>query len=141
MLQYENLEATYPFGDHAAQARLDVAYAYYQQGELDNAVATLDRFLKLYPQSEQSDYAYYLKGLVNFSRGKSIFESLVPRKLDQIDQAWLRASLADFGTLERKYPESEFVEDAASRRLQLIDHMARHELNTCLLYTSDAADE
>jgi len=49
VLQYENLEATYPFGDHAAQARLDVGYAYYQQGELSSAQATLDRYLQLYP--------------------------------------------------------------------------------------------
>jgi len=139
VLQYENLEATYPFGDHAAQARLDVAYAYYQQGELDNATATLDRYLKLYPQSEQSDYAFYLKGLVNYSRGKSLFESLVPRKMDQLDQAWLRAALADFATLERKFPQSEFIEDATEKRLQLIDHMARHELNTAKYYFSRSA--
>ena len=139
VLEYENLEATYPFGEHAAQARLDVAYAYYQQGESDNAIATLDRFLKLYPQSEQSDYAYYLKGLANSSRGKSIFESVVPRKIDQLDQAWLRAAVADFATLERRYPESEFVDDAAARRLQLTDHMARHELNTAKYYFSRSA--
>jgi len=139
VLEYENLEATYPFGDHAAQARLDVAYAYYQQGELDNATATLDRYLKLYPQSEQSDYAYYLKGLVNYSRGKSLFESLVPRKMDQLDQAWLRAALSDFATLERKFPQSKFIEDAIQRRLRLIDHMARHELNTAKYYFSRSA--
>ena len=139
VLRYENLEATYPFGEHAAQARLDVAYAYYQKEEHDNSVATLDRYLKLYPQSEQSDYAYYLKGLVNFSRGKSFFERFVPRKIDQLDQAWLRASVADFETIERRYPESKFVEDAAARKLELIDHMARHELNTAKYYFSRSA--
>ena len=139
VLQYENLEATYPFGEHAEQARLDVAYAYYQQNEHDNSVATLDRYLKLYPQSKQTDYAYYLKGLVNSSRGKSFFERLVPRKIDQLDQAWLRAAVADFETLERRYPESKFVEDAAARKLELIDHMARHELNTANYYYNRSA--
>ncbi len=139
VLEYENLEATYPFGDHAAQARLDVAYAYYQQGELDNSLATLDRYLKLYPQSEQADYAHYLKGLVNYSRGKYFFESIVPRKMDQLDQAWLRASLADFETLERRFPDSRFLEEAASRKLRLIDHMARHELNTAKYYFTRSA--
>ncbi len=139
VLQYENLEATYPFGDHAAQARLDVGYAYYQQGELDNALATLDRYLKLYPQSEQSDYAYYLKGLVNYARGKSLFESLVPRKLHQLDQAWLRTAIADFSTLERKFPQSKFVEDARARSLQLKDQMAKHELSTAQYYFDRSA--
>jgi len=137
--QYENLEATYPFGDHAAQARLDVAYAYYQQGELDNTVATLDRYLKLYPQAEEADYAFYLKGLANYSRGKTLFERFVPRKLHQLDQAWLRAARADFETLERKFPQSAFIEDATERRVQLIDQMARHELTAAEYYFSRSA--
>lgn len=139
VLQYENLEATYPFGDHAAQARLDVGYAYYQQGELNNSQATLDRYLKLYPQAEEADYAYYLKGLVNYSRGKSLFESLVPRKLYQLDQAWLRAALADFSTLERRFPDSIFIEDAVARSAELQDQMAEHELNTARYYFSRSA--
>ncbi len=137
--QYENLEATYPFGDHAAQARLDVAYAYYQQGELDNTVATIDRYLKLYPQAKEADYAFYLKGLANYSRGKTIFERFVPRKLHQLDQAWLRAARSDFETLERKFPQSTYVEDASARRLRLIDQMARHELAAAEYYFNRSA--
>ena len=139
VVQYENLEATYPFGDHAAQARLDVAYAYYQQGELDNTVATLDRYLKLYPQAEEADYAFYLKGLANYSRGKTLFERLVPRKLHQLDQAWLRAASADFETLERKFPQSAYIEDASARKLRLIDQMAKHELSAAEYYYSRSA--
>jgi len=139
VVQYENLEATYPFGDHAAQARLDVAYAYYQQGELDNTVATLDRYLKLYPQAEKADYAFYLKGLANSSRGKTLFEKFVPRKLHQLDQAWLRAARADFETLERKFPESAYAEDATQRRLMLIDQMAKHELAAAEYYFNRSA--
>jgi len=139
VLEYESLEATYPFGEHAAQARLDVAYAYFQQDELDNSIATLDRFLKLYPQSDQADYAYYLKGLVNSSRGTSLLESVVPRKLDQLDQAFLRASVADYATLERRYPDSPYAAEATTRRIRLIDHMARHELNTAKFYFNRSA--
>ena len=137
--EYESLEANFPFGDHAAQARLDVGYAYYQQGEHDNAIATLDRFLKLYPQSEKTDYAYYLKGLSNFSRGKSLLESVVPRKLPQLDQAWLREAASDFSTLEQKYPESTFVEDAKTRRGLLLNNMAKHELETANYYFGRSA--
>jgi len=137
--EYENLEATYPFGDHAAQARLDVAYAYYQQGELDNTVATLDRYLKLYPQAEEADYAFYLKGLANFSRGKTLFERFVPRKLHQLDQAWLRAARADFETLERKFPDSTYAEEASARKLLIIDQMAKHELTAAEYYYSRSA--
>ncbi len=137
--EFENLEATFPFGEHAAQARLDIAYAYFKQSEFDNSTAALDRFLKLYPQSEHSDYAFYLKGLVNFSRGKSIVERLVPRKLYRLDQSALRTSFSDFATLVRKYPESIYAEDSRQRMVFLRNEMARHELATAEHYFERSA--
>jgi len=50
----ERLEATFPFGDYTAQAQLDIAYAFYKQTEYDSAAATIDRFLKLYPRSDNA---------------------------------------------------------------------------------------
>ena len=46
---YEKLEARYPFGLYAAQAQLDIAYAYYKFQEPDSAIAAADRFIKLHP--------------------------------------------------------------------------------------------
>ena len=80
-----------------------------------------------------------MKGLVNYSRGKSLFDSLVPRKLHQLDQAWLRASLADFSTLEQKFPNSPFIEDAKKRSAELTDQMAEHELSTAKYYFTRSA--
>lgn len=137
--EFENLEATYPFGDFAAQARLDIAYAYFKLTESDNAIAAVDRFLKLYPQSENADYAFYLKGLVNFSRGKSLFEKLVPRKPYRLDQSALRTSFSDFATLVRKYPESIYAEDSRKRMVFLRNEMARHELSTAEHYYERSA--
>ncbi|OED40693.1 hypothetical protein AB833_11570 [Chromatiales bacterium (ex Bugula neritina AB1)] len=137
--KFENLEATFPFGDFAAQARLDIAYAYFKLSELDNATAAIDRFLKLYPNSDQGDYAYYLKGLVNFSRGKSLFEKIFPRKMHQLDQTALRASFGDFSTLVRKYPDSIYAEDAKHRMIFLRNEMARHELVTAQYYYKRSA--
>ncbi len=137
--KFENLEATFPFGDYAAQARLDIAYAYYKLSELDNATAAVDRFLKLYPNNEQGDYAYYLKGLVNFSRGKSLLEKFVPRKMHQLDQSALRTAFGDFSTLVRKYPDSIYAEDSKHRMIFLRNEMAQHELSTAQYYYKRSA--
>jgi len=139
IVEFENLEATYPFGDHAQQAQLDISYAYFKQGEYDNAVAGVERFLKLYPQSELTDYAWYLKGLVNFSRGRTLLERLVPRKPHKLDQAWLRNSFNDFSTLIQKYPDSSYVADARQRMVFLRNEMARHELATAQYYYKRSA--
>lgn len=136
---FENLEATHPFGEHAAQARLDIAYAYYKLNEHQSAVAAIDRFLKLYPQSPKADYAYYLKGLANFTRGRSLLENLVSRKLHRLDQSALRLSFSDFSTLVNRYPESEYVPDAERRMTKLRNAMALHELTTAEYYFERSA--
>ena len=46
---YEKLESRYPYGKYAHQAQLDIAYAYYRNGEHDSARAAADRFIKFHP--------------------------------------------------------------------------------------------
>src|SRR5258706_2677556 len=41
---YAQLESRYPYGRYAQQAQLDTAYAYYKQGNTEEAVAGCDRF-------------------------------------------------------------------------------------------------
>src|SRR5512139_292923 len=69
---FEKLEARYPFGRYAQQAQLEIAYAYYRDNEPASAVAACDRFIKLHPNHPNVDYAYYLKGVVNFNEDMGI---------------------------------------------------------------------
>src|SRR5512140_3177413 len=64
---FEKLESRFPYGRYAQQAQLEVAYAYYRQGEAASAVAACDRFIRLHPNHPNIDYVYYLKGLTNFN--------------------------------------------------------------------------
>ena len=72
MKYFERLEARYPFGRFAQQAQLEIAYAYYRDNEPASAVAACDRFIKLHPNHPNVDYAYYLKGIVNFYEEQNI---------------------------------------------------------------------
>ena len=63
---FETLESRFPYGRYAQQAILEGAYANYRAGETAAAVAACDRFIRTYPNHPNVDYAYYLKGLVNF---------------------------------------------------------------------------
>jgi outer membrane protein assembly factor BamD len=131
---FETLGARYPFGTYTQQAQLDVAYAYLRQDEFDNAIAAADRFIKLYPRSDNIDYAYYIKGVSHFSRGGSTMERIFPRDLSRVNQNWLRAAFAEFDTLVRRFPDSRYAEDALARMTFLKDEMARHELITARFY-------
>jgi len=131
---FETLGARFPFGSYTQQAQLDIAYAYLRQDEYDNAIASADRFIKLYPRSENADYAVYIKGVANFSRGGSFMERIFPRDMAKVNQNWLRAAFAEFDTLVRQYPSSEYVTDSLERMEFLRNEMARHELITAKFY-------
>jgi len=131
---FETLGALYPFGNYTQQAQLDVAYAYFKQDEYNNAISTADRFIKLYPRSPSIDYAYYIKGLANYTRGSSPLERLFPRDLTKVNQSWLRSSFADFDTLATRFPDSSYVPDSIERMNFLRNEMARHELVTAQYY-------
>ncbi|PKL95183.1 MAG: outer membrane protein assembly factor BamD, partial [Gammaproteobacteria bacterium HGW-Gammaproteobacteria-8] len=52
---YRNLTIRFPFGRHAEQANLDMAYAQYKGGMPEAAIATLDRFIKTFPTHPNVD--------------------------------------------------------------------------------------
>ncbi|MFK8083741.1 MAG: outer membrane protein assembly factor BamD [Granulosicoccus sp.] len=131
---FETLGARYPFGTYTQQAQLDIAYAYLKQDDHDSAIDAADRFIKLYPRSENIDYAYYIKGVSHFSRGSSAMERIFPRDMAKVNQNWLRSAFAEFDTLVRRFPESEYTPDALERMVYLKDQMARHELITAQFY-------
>ena len=131
---YETLESRYPFGDYATQAQLDVAYAYYRYGEPESALAAADRFIKLHPRHPAVDYAYYLKGLVNFGLKKSIMDKLYTRDLADYDKTIMQQSYDDFAILVKRFPDSAYTPDAIKRMVYLRNQLARAEIKVAEFY-------
>ena len=134
--RYETLESRYPFGKYATQAQLDVGYAYYKYDELDAAIAAIDRFIKLNPRHEAVDYAFYLKGLVNFSRGGSILDNFHDRDKADYDKSILLNSYNDFQLLLRRFPRSKYAADSRQRLVFLRDKLANADLKVARYYAS-----
>jgi outer membrane protein assembly factor BamD len=131
---YEKLETRFPFGVYGQQALLDLAFAYYKSEEPDSAVATCMRFIKLYPQNPHVDYAYYLKGLTNFNRGKGLTERFLPIDASQRDPGAALQSFQDFSEMIKRFPESEYVDDARQRMTYLRNNLAQHEVHVANYY-------
>jgi outer membrane protein assembly factor BamD len=131
---YEKLEARYPFGRYAMQAQLDVAYAYYKYDEPESAIAACDRFIKLYPNSQATPYAYYLKGIVNFNRNLGLLERYLPTDPSQRDAAAALEAYKDFEELVRRFPNSDYAKDARQRMLYLNNNLARYEVHVADYY-------
>ncbi len=131
---YELLEARYPFGKYAMQAQLDVAYAYYKDGESDAAIAAAERFIRTNPSNPHVDYAYYLKGLANFNRNVDILTRFLPTDQSQRDSAAAVESFKDFATLVRQYPNSPYAADARQRLIYLRNLVAQQEVHVAEYY-------
>ncbi|HIF54989.1 MAG TPA: outer membrane protein assembly factor BamD [Methylococcaceae bacterium] len=131
---YETLEARYPFGDYAAQTQLDVAYAYFKNEDPDSAIAATDRFIKIHPRSPNVDYAYYLKGLINFNRGIGFLERFLPTDSSQRNPSNVQESYNNFQELTRRFPESKYAPDAKQRMLSLRNNLAMYEIHVARFY-------
>lgn len=131
---FEKLEARYPYGRYAQQAQLEIAYAYYKYDEPDSAIAAADRFLKLHPRHPNADYAYYLKGLVNFNRGRTFLQRLLKTDDSERDIEAARQAFRDFRELVEKYPNSRYAQDARQRMRYLRNTMAEHQIHVGRFY-------
>ena len=131
---YEKLEAKFPFGRYAQQSQLEVAYAYYKQGETAQCVSALDKFVKLHPNHPSIDYALYLKGLANFKEDLGPFQSLAKQDLADRDPKAARESFETFKDLITRYPDSRYSNDARERMIYLVEALARHEIHVARWY-------
>ncbi|MCK4843155.1 MAG: outer membrane protein assembly factor BamD [Methylococcales bacterium] len=131
---YETLEIRYPFGDYAAQAQLNIAYSYYKNDEPDAALAAADRFIKLHPRNTSVDYAYYLKGLINFNRSISFIDRYLPTDASQRNPSNIKQALENFTELTRRFPQSKYVPDAKQRILALRNNLAMYEIHVARFY-------
>ncbi|WP_296804668.1 outer membrane protein assembly factor BamD [Thiocapsa sp.] len=131
---YEKLEARYPFGRYAMQSQLDIAYTHYRADEPEAAIAAADRFIKLYPQNPYVDYAYYLKGLVNYNRSVGFLDRYIPIDASQRDPGSALDAFVDFSVLVERFPDSRYAEDARQRMLYLRNNLAKHEVNVARYY-------
>ncbi|MEM8844962.1 MAG: outer membrane protein assembly factor BamD [Pseudomonadota bacterium] len=132
--KYTLLESRYPFGRYAQQAQLELIFLYYRQGEMDLAIANADRFIRLNPQHPNVDYAYYMKGLANFDKSKTVLNFVLPRDPSEKDPSSLSASFDDFSALIQKFPGSRYADDAQQRMIFLRNELAEHEITVADFY-------
>lgn len=131
---YEYLETRYPFGVIGRQSLLDIAFVYYKTEKYDEAITSCDRFIRLYPQNPSVDYAYYLKGLVNFDRDRGMADRFLSIDQSQRDPSDALKAFQVFKELGQKFPDSVYLKDAQQRMVYLRNLLARHEINVANYY-------
>jgi outer membrane protein assembly factor BamD len=136
---YEALMARYPFAEETRQSRLDVIYAYYRAGEADSAIDAADTFIRENPTHPRIDYAWYLKGLVDFERMPNFLERWFRVDLNQRPPTNARRSFAAFATVVQQFPTSDYAHDSRRRMVYLRNRLAEYEIAVARYYVDRGA--
>ena len=131
---FETLEGRYPYGRYAQQAILEGAYANYRANETAAAIAACDRFIRTYPNHPNVDYAYYLKGVVNFREDQGLFGYVVEQDLSERDPKMAKESFGAFKELVARFPESKYAADSIERMRYLTNALSSYEVHVADYY-------
>lgn len=128
------LEIMYPFDKDAEQTSLDLMYTQYRSGEKALAAVTAERFIRFYPQSKYLDYAYYIRGVSNFSVDHGLFQRYMPVNLATRDNEVARQAFDDFSVVVKRFPKSRYAADARKRMVYLRELFAQSDLAVAKFY-------
>ena len=131
---YEQLEARFPFSNPARQGQLDLMYAYYKNREPESAIDQADQFIRENPAHPRIDYAYYIKGLVQFERNPNFLERWFNANLTERPPIDARKSFQAFQTIVERFPNSEYAEDSRRRMIFLRNRLASYEVYVAEYY-------
>ncbi len=131
---YERLEGRASGTALAQQAQIERAYALYKSGDKPQALAALERFIKLHPTSPGVDYAFYLQGLINFNDNLGLLGSLTGQDLSERDQQAARDSYQSYKQLVEQFPQSLYADDARARMNYIVNALAAYDLHVARYY-------
>ena len=136
---FGTLEARFPFSTYAQQSILDLAFAYYDFGQKDETIAECDRFIDLYPNHPNLDYAFYLRALSNLEKGQPFFQEILGQDVSKYDVTRLKEAYDDFLLVTNRFKGSKYAKDASNRLIFLRDSMAKHEVYVANYYLKRGA--
>lgn len=132
--EYKRLIARFPFGPYSEQAQLELAYAQHKMRKSDEALSTIERFIRTYPRHEKIAYAYYLRALISFDREFTFLDRWLGRPPWTRDLDHLRRAFSDFGEVVQRFPDSEYAADARQRMIHLRNVLAQSEIEVASFY-------
>ena len=116
--KFNEAEILYPQSIWAPRSALMAAYSYYLQDYYNDAIAELERFVKVYSKHENLDYAYFLLAT-------SYYEQIIDEKKDL---QYLIKAKENFLIILNKYPKTDYAIDASFKLDLINDTLASKEM-------------
>src|SRR3569833_3955631 len=115
----KKLERQHPYSEYNEKAKLKEVYANYRIGRFDDAILAADRYMALFPSSDQTAYVLFLKGTAYFAQITDITR----------DQAISQDAIDTYTLLISNYPKSDYARDAADKMVIAVDQLAGKEMS------------
>jgi outer membrane protein assembly factor BamD len=122
--KFSEVERQHPYSEWARKSLLMTAYANYEGREYDEAISAARRYVALHPGSADAAYAQFLIGSAYFDRIPDITR----------DQAQTEKAIAALDEVARKYPDSEYAQNAKRKIEVARDQIAGKEMDTGRYY-------
>ena len=116
--KFNEAEILYPQSIWAPRSALMAAYSYYIQNYYSDSVAELERFIKVYPNHKNLDYAYFLLAT-------SYYEQIIDEKKDL--QSVVKAK-ENYTIVLEKFPNTDYAIDASFKLDLINDILASKEM-------------
>ena len=116
--KFNEAETLFPQSELAPKSALMAAYSYYKQDYYGDAIAELQRFIRVYPKYKNLDYAYYLLAI-------SYYEQIVDEKKDL--QSIINAKKA-FNIVIKNFPNTDYSIDSEFKLGFVNDILASKEM-------------
>lgn len=122
--KFGELNKQYPNSGWSQKGLLMETYSQYTEGKYDDAIATANRYIGLYPSSKDTPYVYYLAGMSYYNQ--------IP-DADR-DQERAQKAMIIFNQLVEKYPKSEYTTDAKFKIQVAKDQLAAQDMKVGRYY-------
>jgi outer membrane protein assembly factor BamD len=99
-------------------------FSQYEDGKYEDAIASANRYVSLYPSSPETPYAIYLAGMSYYNQIPDVAR----------DQERAEKALAYFNQIVEKFPQSEYVTDAKFKMQVARDQLAGKEMTIGRFY-------
>jgi outer membrane protein assembly factor BamD len=121
---FKEVERQHPYSEWSRRAIMMQAFAHYEANQYDDAIADANRFIELYPGNVSTSYAYYLKA-------ECYFEQILDVGRDQAATSQALSAMRD---VERRYPKTEYAQDARLKIDMINDQLAGKEMSVGRFY-------
>ena len=116
--KFNEAEILFPQSIWAPKSALMAAYSYYTQDYYLDAIAELERFIKVYPSHKNLDYAYYLMGIC-------YYEQIIDEKKDTRS---ILSAEENFEKVIKKFPNTQYALDSEFKIDLINDILASKEM-------------